>query len=121
MAAAATMSDIMRNPRIPGSALFSLVVCSIPMAPLHYHGSSMRRFLFAFFVLIVPTAVRAQSGAPIESAYTNFDARACRHTAGRVVEDYGTWRCPGTPPASPLRAKPSGLSTTLIRAGSNGG
>jgi hypothetical protein len=55
----------------------------------------MRRFLFAFLVLIVPAAVRAQSGAPIESAFTEFDARNCRHTPGKVVEDYGTWRCPG--------------------------
>jgi len=32
----------------------------------------------------------------IFSAYTTFDAdKTCRHTRGRDVEDYGSWRCPG--------------------------
>jgi hypothetical protein len=40
------------------------------------------------------------SGAPalsqaIESVYTKFDAKKCRHTKGTEVEDYGSWLCPG--------------------------
>ncbi len=39
------------------------------------------------------TPARAQD---IVSAYTQFDAdRTCKHTRGREVEDYGSWRCPG--------------------------
>lgn len=43
----------------------------------------------------------AMSGQPlhaqdISSVYTKFDAdRTCKHTRGRDVEDYGSWRCPG--------------------------
>ena len=55
----------------------------------------MHRFLIPVLALIAPAAVSAQTGAPAESAYTEFDARACRHTAGKDVEDYGTWLCPG--------------------------
>jgi hypothetical protein len=40
------------------------------------------------------------SGAParsqaIESVYTKFDAKKCKHTKGTEVEDYGSWLCPG--------------------------
>lgn len=39
------------------------------------------------------TALHAQE---ISSVYTTFDAdKTCKHTAGRDVEDYGMWRCPG--------------------------
>ncbi len=39
----------------------------------------------------------------IESAYTSFDSKTCKHQKGRQVEgygedygeDYGSWRCPG--------------------------
>jgi hypothetical protein len=32
----------------------------------------------------------------ISSVYTKFDAdKTCKHTPGRDVEDYGSWRCPG--------------------------
>jgi hypothetical protein len=55
----------------------------------------MHRFLIAFLALTASAAARAQTGAPVESAYTEYDARACRHTAGEAVEDYGTWLCPG--------------------------
>ncbi|MCZ7642848.1 MAG: hypothetical protein M5U33_09215 [Pseudorhodoplanes sp.] len=41
-------------------------------------------------------ACPAAAAEDIVSAYTHFDAdRNCRHTPGRDVEDYGTWRCPG--------------------------
>jgi hypothetical protein len=31
----------------------------------------------------------------LDSAYTHFDARHCRHTPGTEEEDYGSWRCKG--------------------------
>jgi hypothetical protein len=55
----------------------------------------MHRFLIAILALTASAAVHAQTGAPIESAYTQFNARVCRHTAGKDAEDYGTWLCPG--------------------------
>jgi hypothetical protein len=55
----------------------------------------MRRFLIAFLAFTAPAAAQVQTAALIESAYTQFDARKCRHSAGKVVEDYGTWLCPG--------------------------
>jgi hypothetical protein len=40
------------------------------------------------------------AGAPaasqtVEYVYTKFDAKQCKHTKGRAVEDYGSWLCPG--------------------------
>jgi hypothetical protein len=35
------------------------------------------------------------AGQSIESAYTDYDAKACPHRAGRDPEDYGEWRCRG--------------------------
>ena len=32
---------------------------------------------------------------PIEHAYTKIDLKACKHTPGRVAEDYGSWLCKG--------------------------
>jgi hypothetical protein len=42
----------------------------------------------------------AQTGAPVpaatvERAYTPLDLDKCKHTKGRDVEDYGSWRCTG--------------------------
>jgi hypothetical protein len=31
----------------------------------------------------------------VESAYTKFDSKKCRHERGTEVEDYGSWLCPG--------------------------
>jgi hypothetical protein len=47
----------------------------------------MRQPLIALLALAAPAASRAQTAARIESAYTEFDARKCRHTAGKAVED----------------------------------
>ncbi|MGB9365051.1 MAG: hypothetical protein WCE79_03455 [Xanthobacteraceae bacterium] len=44
----------------------------------------------AFALLSAPAA--AQS---VEFVYTKFDAKKCKHTKGREVEDYGSWLCPG--------------------------
>jgi hypothetical protein len=34
-------------------------------------------------------------GETVGRAYTQFDADECRHSKGRGVEDYGSWRCAG--------------------------
>jgi len=34
-------------------------------------------------------------GQTIESQYTTFDAKKCKHQKGEEVEDYGSWLCPG--------------------------
>ena len=31
----------------------------------------------------------------VESVYTKFDAKKCKHTKGTEEEDYGSWLCPG--------------------------
>jgi hypothetical protein len=41
---------------------------------------------------VVSTPASAQS---VEYVYTKFDAKTCKHTKGRDVEDYGSWLCPG--------------------------
>jgi hypothetical protein len=47
----------------------------------------------ALLVLAMVTAPAA--GQSIEYAYTKFDAKKCKHTKGREVEDYGSWLCQG--------------------------
>src|SRR3977135_2716111 len=49
----------------------------------------------AFVLLLVALASTPATGQSIFSAYTKFDSKQCRHSAGKDVEDYGTWRCPG--------------------------
>ena len=34
-------------------------------------------------------------GQTIESQYTTFDAKKCKHQKGKEVEDYGSWLCSG--------------------------
>jgi len=53
----------------------------------------IRRICGALLVLGFASAPAASQS--IESAYTKFDAKACKHTRGRQVEDYGTWLCAG--------------------------
>jgi hypothetical protein len=45
-----------------------------------------------FALAVVSTSATAQS---VEYVYTKFDAKQCKHTKGRDVEDYGSWLCPG--------------------------
>ena len=45
--------------------------------------------------LLALACLSAPAAAQIESVYTSFDARKCRHEKGREVEDYGSWLCPG--------------------------
>jgi hypothetical protein len=46
--------------------------------------------LIALAVISAPAA-----GEPIEFVYTKFDSKTCKHTKGRGLEDYGSWRCAG--------------------------
>ena len=41
------------------------------------------------------TAQSSVPSAPVERAYTTLDLDKCKHTKGREVEDYGSWRCTG--------------------------
>lgn len=41
---------------------------------------------------LIASPVCAQA---IESAYTDFNAKKCRHIPGKEVEDYGEWHCKG--------------------------
>jgi len=34
-------------------------------------------------------------GQTVESQYTSFDAKKCKHRQGTAIEDYGSWLCPG--------------------------
>ncbi len=40
----------------------------------------------------IATPAASQS---VSRVYTQFDADKCRHTRGKDVEDYGSWRCAG--------------------------
>jgi hypothetical protein len=53
----------------------------------------MKIVLGAVIVLVgIATSAISQT---VSRVYTQFDADKCRHTKGRNVEDYGSWRCPG--------------------------
>ena len=52
----------------------------------------MNRLLVSTFLLCAASSAGAQS---IESAYTDFDLKKCRHVPGQVEEDYGEWFCKG--------------------------
>jgi hypothetical protein len=46
--------------------------------------------LIGLVAIVTPAASET-----ISRAYTQFDADKCRHTKGKGVEDYGSWRCAG--------------------------
>jgi hypothetical protein len=52
---------------------------------------------FSGAVLLLALCLASPAGAQeIFSAYSKFDAeKTCKHTPGKDVEDYGSWRCPG--------------------------
>jgi hypothetical protein len=52
-----------------------------------------RQICGAAFALALASAPAL--GQAIESAYSKFDAKACKHTKGTEPEDYGSWACPG--------------------------
>ena len=53
----------------------------------------LRRVGCALIALDLATAPAA--GQTVEYVYTKFDAKQCKHTKGRAVEDYGSWLCTG--------------------------
>src|SRR5262249_51200844 len=53
-----------------------------------------RRWLAALGIGFAVTAGAAQAEV-LGSAFTQLDAKKCRHTPGREEEDYGFWRCQG--------------------------
>ena len=59
----------------------------------------MRRRLAAAIGCVLTIGVCGAALAQTQeifSVYTRFDAdTTCKHTRGRDVEDYGSWRCPG--------------------------
>jgi len=52
------------------------------------------RTLHYLAAALCSTAVPALAQT-IESAFTDFDLRQCRHIRGKAKEDYGEWRCKG--------------------------
>jgi hypothetical protein len=50
-----------------------------------------RWMIFAFVVVTASPA----AGQTIESAFTDFDLKKCRHIPGEAEEDYGEWHCKG--------------------------
>jgi hypothetical protein len=46
--------------------------------------------LIALAILSAPAIAQT-----VESQYTSFDAKTCRHRKGKGVEDYGSWTCSG--------------------------
>jgi len=52
----------------------------------------MRRAALAIALALFAAPAAAQS---IEYVYTKFNAKQCKHTKGRAVENYGSWLCPG--------------------------
>ena len=56
-------------------------------------------------------------GATVERVYTPLDLEKCKHTKGREVEDYGSWRCAGYN-GIPVRVS-AGDQRTYVSFGSN--
>lgn len=52
----------------------------------------IKHLLVPFVLASIAAPARAQT---IESAYTDFNAKKCRHIPGKEVEDYGEWHCKG--------------------------
>ena len=45
--------------------------------------------------VIAPVLATPAAGQSVTRVSTKFDAKSCKHTRGRDVEDYGSWRCTG--------------------------
>ena len=52
----------------------------------------MNWLTFSALIVFAASSAGAQT---IESAFTDFHLKKCRHTPGKVEEDYGEWRCKG--------------------------
>jgi len=59
----------------------------------HLEPGMIARGCVALFAFALSGA--SALGQTVEYTYTKFDAKNCKHTKGRAVEDYGTWLCPG--------------------------
>jgi hypothetical protein len=60
--------------------------------------STITRLILAAAGLALAAATfgtTAAAGQTISRVFTKFDAKTCKHTPGREVEDYGFWRCQG--------------------------
>jgi hypothetical protein len=55
-------------------------------------NAAMNRFIISSLVVLAASSAAAQT---IESTFTDFDLKKCRHIPGTVEEDYGAWRCKG--------------------------
>jgi hypothetical protein len=55
----------------------------------------MKWFIAVGLALAVTASGAPAMSQPVQRATTQFDTKQCKHTRGRDVEDYGTWRCPG--------------------------
>jgi hypothetical protein len=53
------------------------------------HGAAGMAMLAA---ALAPAPAASQS---VSRVFTQFDSEKCRHTRGKAVEDYGSWRCAG--------------------------
>ncbi len=49
----------------------------------------------AVLAALIAATAPAAAAEVLDSAFTHFDAKHCRHTPGTDVEDYGSWRCKG--------------------------
>jgi hypothetical protein len=52
----------------------------------------MNRLIVSALAMLAASPAAAQT---IESVFTDFDLKKCRHIPGEVEEDYGEWRCMG--------------------------
>ena len=48
-----------------------------------------------FGLALAAAAAPCGAAEVLDSAFTHFDAKHCRHTPGTEEEDYGSWRCKG--------------------------
>ena len=51
--------------------------------------------LFAIALGLVLAYSAPAASQSVSRVYTTFDSDKCRHTRGKEVEDYGSWRCKG--------------------------
>jgi len=55
----------------------------------------MTRIMVFAALAAIGLATPSFAQTPVERVYTPLDLKKCRHTKGKVEEDYGSWRCAG--------------------------
>jgi hypothetical protein len=55
----------------------------------------MVRILRVLVFAVCVSSPQEAAAQGIEHAYTKIDLKACKHTPGRIAEDYGSWLCKG--------------------------